>query len=114
MNLREECRKWVNSYSVDEMTKAQAIAIIDDEEQLQSCFGSSLAFGTAGLRGIMGPGTNRMNINTVARATRGIGNYIVSLGQEYMDRGVVIAHDSRNQGVAFTDAVRHGHQDLRL
>jgi len=104
MNLREECRKWVNSYSVDEMTKAQAIAIIDDEEQLQSCFGSSLAFGTAGLRGIMGPGTNRMNINTVARATRGIGNYIVSLGQEYMDRGVVIAHDSRNQGVAFTEA----------
>ena len=104
MTLREECKKWVNSHSVDELTKAQAIAIIDDEEQLMSCFGSSLTFGTAGLRGIMGPGTNRMNINTVSRATRGIGNYIVSLGREYMERGVVIAHDSRNNGVAFTEA----------
>ena len=104
MILREECRKWVNSHAVDELTKAQAIAMMDDEEQLQSCFGSSLTFGTAGLRGIMGPGTNRMNINTVSRATRGIGNYIVSLGPEYMERGVVIAHDSRNNGVAFTEA----------
>ena len=104
MILREECRKWVNSHAVDELTKAQAIAMMDDEEQLQSCFGSSLTYGTAGLRGIMGPGTNRMNINTVSRATRGIGNYIVSLGPEYMERGVVIAHDSRNNGVAFTEA----------
>ncbi len=104
MNLREECRKWVNSYSVDEFTKAQAIAMMEDEEQLISCFGSSLTFGTGGLRGIMGPGTNRMNINTVSRATRGIGDYIVSLGEKYMARGVVIAHDSRNNGVAFTEA----------
>lgn len=104
MNLREECKKWVISHAVDEFTKAQAIAIMEDEEQLMSCFGSSLTFGTAGLRGIMGPGTNRMNINTVSRATKGIGNYIVSLGQEYMNRGVVIAHDSRNNGVAFTEA----------
>lgn len=104
MSLRDECKKWVISHNVDELTKAQAIMMLDDEEQLQACFGSSLSFGTAGLRGIMGPGTNRMNINTVCRATKGIGDYIVSLGQEYMDRGVVIAHDSRNNGVAFTEA----------
>ncbi len=104
MSLRDECKKWVISHQVDELTKAQAIMMLDDEEQLQACFGSSLSFGTAGLRGIMGPGTNRMNINTVCRATKGIGDYIVSLGQEYMDRGVVIAHDSRNNGVAFTEA----------
>ena len=104
MNLRDICKKWVVSHSVDEITKAQAILMMEDEEQLQACFGSSLSFGTAGLRGIMGPGTNRMNVNTVCRATKGIGDYIVSLGQEYMDRGVVIAHDSRNNGVAFTEA----------
>ena len=104
MNLRDICKKWVVSHSVDEITKAQAILMMEDEEQLQACFGSSLSFGTAGLRGIMGPGTNRMNVNTVCRATKGIGDYIVSLGKEYMDRGVVIAHDSRNNGVAFTEA----------
>ena len=104
MNFREECKKWVVSHSVDEYTKAQAITMMEDDEQLEACFGSSLSFGTAGLRGIMGPGTNRMNTNTVSRATKGIGDYIVSLGKEYMDRGVVIAHDCRNNGVAFTEA----------
>ena len=104
MSLQDICKAWVLSHRVDERTKAQAITILNNEEQLQACFGSSLTFGTAGLRGIMGPGTNRMNINTVCRATRGIGEYIVSLGREYMARGVVIAHDSRNGGVAFTEA----------
>ncbi len=104
MNYAEECKKWVISHAVDEYTKAQAILMLDDEEQLKSCFGSSLSFGTAGLRGIMGPGTNRMNIITVCRATKGIGDYIVSLGKEYMERGVVIAHDSRNNGVKFAEA----------
>lgn len=104
MNLQDVCKAWVLSHNVDEKTKAQAILMMNDEEQLQACFGSSLSFGTAGLRGIMGPGTNRMNINTVCRATKGIGDYIVSLGREYMARGVVIAHDSRNNGVAFTEA----------
>ena len=79
MNCREECKRWVVSHAVDEFTKAQAILMLEDEEQLESCFGTSLSFGTAGLRGIMGPGTNRMNINTVSRATKGIANYIVSL-----------------------------------
>ncbi len=104
MSLREDCKKWVISHNVDELTKAQAIMIMEDEEQLKACFGSNLSFGTAGLRGIMGPGTNRMNINTVCRATKGIGDYIVSLGKEYMDRGVVIAYDSRNNGTAFAEA----------
>lgn len=104
MNLQALCKKWIESESVDEITKAQAREILEDEEQLQSCFGSSLAFGTAGLRGIMGPGTNRMNINTVSRATKGIADYIVSLGKEYMERGVVIAYDSRMCGPEFADA----------
>ena len=104
MKLQDICKQWVLSHNVDERTKAQAIMMLDDEEQLQACFGSSLSFGTAGLRGIMGPGTNRMNINTVCRATKGIGDYIVSLGREYMARGVVIAHDSRHNGEAFTEA----------
>ncbi|MBQ6946512.1 MAG: phospho-sugar mutase [Clostridia bacterium] len=104
MKLQDICKAWVLSHNVDEKTKAQAILMLNDEEQLQACFGSSLTFGTAGLRGIMGPGTNRMNINTVCRATKGIGDYIVSLGREYMARGVVIAHDSRNNGTAFAEA----------
>ncbi len=104
MSLRDVCQQWIDSPAVDEITKAQAMQIIDDEEQLESAFGTSLTFGTGGLRGIMGVGTNRMNINTVSRATKGIGDYIVSLGKEFMDRGVVIAFDSRLCGPAFADA----------
>ena len=104
MSLRDVCQQWIDSPMVDEITKAQAREIIDDEEKLIGAFGSDLTFGTAGLRGIMGVGTNRMNVNTVSRATKGIGDYIVSLGQEFMDRGVVIAFDSRNNGPAFADA----------
>lgn len=104
MNAKEECRRWVNSHTVDEYTKAEAITMMVDDEKLESAFGTTLSFGTAGLRGIMGTGTNRMNLYTVKQATKGIADYIVSLGAEAMNRGIVIAHDSRNNGIEFTEA----------
>ena len=103
MNCAAECKRWVTSFAVNEYTKADAILMINDPEKLEACFGSSLEFGTAGLRGIMGAGTNRMNECTVRQATKGLGNFIAGLGKAAMERGVVIAHDSRNNGLLFTE-----------
>ena len=61
MNCEAECKRWVTSFAVNEYTKADAILMLDDKEKLEACFGSTLEFGTGGLRGIMGAGTNRMN-----------------------------------------------------
>lgn len=104
MNYEAECKRWVESHNVDEYTKAEAIMMIGDDEKLRSAFGANLEFGTGGLRGIMGAGTNRMNVYTVRQATRGLGQFIVEKGNDAMLRGVVIAHDSRNNGIAFTEA----------
>ena len=70
-------------------------------EEIEDRFYKDLEFGTGGLRGIMGLGTNRMNIYTVRRATQGLANEIIDCGSEFIDRGVAIAHDSRNNSRAF-------------
>ncbi|MBQ7095734.1 MAG: phospho-sugar mutase [Clostridia bacterium] len=100
-NYIQEYERWLNFGELDGRLKADLIAIRGDEDEIQSRFGCDLVFGTGGLRGIMGGGTNRMNIYTVRRASRGFGNYIVSLGKEAMDRGIVIAYDCRNNGTRF-------------
>lgn len=71
------------------------------ENQIKEVFCRDLEFGTGGLRGIMEPGTNRMNIYTVRRATQGLANEILSCGEKYVKMGVVIAHDSRNNSRTF-------------
>ena len=70
----------------------KSLAAINSDEQLQEAFGSDLSFGTAGLRGIMGAGTNRMNVYTVCRATQGVALYMRSLGKT----SCAITYDSRN------------------
>ncbi len=86
-------QKWVSDPYFDEQTKAELESIKDDEKEIEERFYRSLEFGTGGLRGVRGAGTNRMNIYTVRQATQGLANYIVANnGQE---KGVAIAHDSR-------------------
>ena len=102
MDFRAEYQKWITDSYFDENTKAELKAIEGDEKEIEDRFYRTLEFGTAGLRGVIGAGTNRMNIYTVRQATQGLANYIIS--QNGQGRGVAIAHDSRLMHDEFTDA----------
>lgn len=102
MSYKAEYEKWCTDPYFDGATKEELKAIANDEKEIEDRFYKTLEFGTAGLRGVIGAGTNRMNIYTVRQATQGLANYIIS--QHGQDRGVVIAHDSRNMHDEFTDA----------
>ncbi len=95
MNYMERYEMWLNSSKVDQATKDELIAIRNDENEIKERFIKELEFGTAGLRGIIGAGDNRMNVYTVRKATQGLSEDIKNKGEEYMKRGVVIAYDSR-------------------
>lgn len=94
MEYRKKYEEWLNGEYFDEDTKKELRDIIDDEKEIEDRFYKDLHFGTGGLRGIIGAGTNRMNRYTVARATKGLANYILKQGEN--DPSVVIAHDSRH------------------
>lgn len=93
MNIQEIYKKWCTDSYFDEETREELKAIADDEKEIEDRFYRHLEFGTGGLRGVIGAGTNRMNRYTVRQATQGLANYILS--QNGQDKGVVIAHDSR-------------------
>ena len=93
--------EWLNSDYFDEDTKRELISIGSDEEEIRERFYTDLEFGTAGLRGIIGAGTNRMNIYVVRRATQGLASYILKQGGA--DKGVAIAYDSRHMSPEFAD-----------
>lgn len=99
MDYLEKYKEWCNSEVFDEETKSELKAITDENE-IKDRFYKNLEFGTAGLRGVIGAGTNRMNKYTVTQATQGLANYIKKVGGE--DRGVVIAYDSRNMSIEFS------------
>lgn len=103
MDYLKEYERWMAFAGLDERIKAELISIHDNDDEIFSRFYTSLNFGTAGLRGLMGAGTNRMNIYTVRQASYGFGKYISALGAEAKNRGVVIAFDSRNNGVKFAE-----------
>jgi len=96
----EKVNAWLNSSVVDEKTKE--IIRNMDEKELQDSFYRDLEFGTGGLRGVMGPGTNRMNEFIVKRASLGFGRYLLKLGNDTKEKGVVIAHDNRFNHDEFT------------
>ena len=104
MKIYEE---WLTNPYFDEATKAELRAIADNEEEIKERFYMDLEFGTAGLRGIIGAGVNRMNIYVVRRATQGLANYIIKQGGA--SRGVAIAYDSRRMspGRLPPTALRH-------
>jgi phosphoglucomutase len=103
MDYREIYNQWLENPLVDEKTKTELLAIKDDEEEIKDRFYQSLSFGTAGLRGKLGAGTNRMNFYNVGRATQGIADFIAENGQEYKSRGVVIAYDCRHFSREFAE-----------
>ncbi|MBS4869873.1 MAG: phospho-sugar mutase, partial [Eubacterium sp.] len=103
MGYMEEYKHWCEDSYFDEATKAELLAIKDDEKEIEERFYKNLEFGTGGLRGILGAGTNRMNIYTVSKATQGFANYIKSQGEVAVKKGVVIAYDSRNFSPEFAE-----------
>lgn len=103
MNYKEKYQQWLNNPFFDEETKKELLSIKDDEAEIQDRFYQDLEFGTAGLRGKIGAGSNRMNVYTVSLATQGLADTIKSYGQEAMDRGVVISRDVRNMSKEFAE-----------
>ena len=93
--------EWLSNPYFDEETKEELRAIADNENEIKERFYMDLEFGTAGLRGIIGAGTNRMNVYTVRKATQGLANYIKSVGAQ--EKGVAIAYDSRHMSPEFAD-----------
>ena len=102
MDYKSIYEQWCTDPYFDEATKAELKALEGDEKEIEDRFYRTLEFGTAGLRGVIGAGTNRMNVYTVRQATQGLANYIVAQGGQ--ERGVVIAHDSRLMHDEFKDA----------
>ena len=100
MNYLEEYRKWCEGSEFDEETKKELLEIKDNKEEIEDRFYKELEFGTAGLRGVIGAGTNRMNKYTVGKATQGLANYILEQGVQ--DKGVAISYDSRRMSKEFS------------
>jgi phosphoglucomutase len=100
-DFRKAYEEWLSNPYFDEATKAELKAIEADENEIKERFYTELEFGTAGLRGIIGAGTNRMNKYVVQKATQGLANYIIKAGGA--SRGVAIAYDSRHMSPEFAD-----------
>lgn len=99
MESQERYQEWKNTENLEVKLKNELESL--SEEEIQEAFSCFLSFGTAGMRGILGPGTNRMNIYTVRQATEGLARLIEEEGGEALERGVVIAYDSRRMSAEF-------------
>ena len=102
MSYLEEYKLWSTDPFFDEGTRSELAAIKDDAKEIEDRFYRDLEFGTAGLRGVLGAGTNRMNVYTVAKASEGLAKYILSEGEDAIKRGVVISYDSRHFSPEFS------------
>ena len=100
MDYLKEYKKWCESDEFDEATKEELLKIKDDEKEIEDRFYKELEFGTAGLRGVIGAGTNRMNKYIVGKATQGLANYI--LKRKTQNKGVAISFDSRRMSPEFS------------
>ena len=100
-DYNKKYQEWLNNPNFDDETKEELKSIEGNEEEIKDRFYKELEFGTAGLRGIIGAGTNRMNKYTVGKATQGLANYIKARGEE--EKGVVIAYDSRHKSDEFSE-----------
>lgn len=95
MDYLQRYQQWLNDTAVDDETKKELLALQENDEELKDRFYQELAFGTAGLRGKLGAGSNRMNSYIVARATHAFAKVISYYGEEFKQRGVAISHDCR-------------------
>lgn len=96
MNTKEKYEEWLSHLEPNDPLRTELEGIAGDEAEIEDRFYQNLKFGTAGLRGKVGAGTNRMNYYTVGRATQGVAQYICDAGEEAKKKGVVIAHDPRH------------------
>ena len=94
MDIKQTYNEWLENAVEDKDLTAELENIKNNEDEIYDRFYTALKFGTAGLRGIIGAGTNRMNIYTVRKATQGLANYIIEMKGQ--DKGVAISYDSRH------------------
>lgn len=102
MAWKDVYKKWISDVHLDQQLRDQLEQMASDPAKLEDCFYKNLEFGTGGMRGEIGPGTNRLNIYTIRKASEGLARYIVNAGSDAVQRGVVIAHDPRHFSAAFT------------
>ncbi len=103
MNYREEYESWLRDSRLTQEEKTELQALRENEKELEYRFGGELEFGTAGMRGIIGCGKNMMNVRTVMRASRGLAEYVKTLGQDAMARGVAVSYDTRRNSRLFAE-----------
>lgn len=103
MTYKDTYNRWLTADAVDEDTKAELRAIADNEKEIEERFYRELEFGTAGMRGILGAGTNRMNVYNVRRATQGVAKYVLGMGGDAAENGVLIGYDTRNFSRVFAE-----------
>ncbi|WP_099362541.1 phospho-sugar mutase [Fredinandcohnia onubensis] len=101
MSWMEKYNQWLNTPGLDEEIKNALLEKKENQKELEDCFYKNLEFGTGGMRGEIGPGTNRMNLYTVRKASAGLAAFIESFGEEAKRRGVAIAYDSRHKSPEF-------------
>ena len=101
---KEVYKKWLENDILTEKDVKELVEIENDEKEIEYRFGKDLEFGTAGMRGLIGMGTNMMNVYTVRRATQGLAEYIKTLGKKELKRGVVISYDTRRMSYEFAFA----------
>lgn len=104
MDYKANYESWLNDERLNEEGKAELKGLAGDDKAIEYAFGGELEFGTAGMRGIIGYGMNKMNVYTVMRASEGLARFIISLGKEAMERGVVISFDTRRKSEEFAKA----------
>ena len=104
MDYMSAYKAWCENPALNEEGKAELASVASDPEKIEYRFGAELEFGTAGMRGIIGYGTNMMNVYTVRRATQGLAEYVKSLGAPAAKRGVVISYDTRRKSAEFACA----------
>ncbi len=104
MNYSEVYKSWTSDERLNDEAKAELAKIKNDKEDIEYRFGAELEFGTAGMRGIIGYGTNMMNVYTVKRATQGLSEFIKTLGEDAKKRGVAISYDTRLKSDEFAKA----------
>ena len=103
MDYKKVYEHWLNDAYFDEQTKAELTKIKNNEKEIEDRFYKNLEFGTGGLRGIIGAGTNRVNIYTISKATQGLSNYILSQKEYTKEKGVAIGYDSRFMSQQFAE-----------
>ena len=103
MSWKEIYEKWKNFDELDASVRQELTAMENDEEAIREAFYKDINFGTAGMRGLLGPGINRLNIYTVRRASEGLAQVMKHYGQEAIDRGVAIAYDGRHRSLEFAN-----------